>query len=264
MSLVGLVLVTALALSAVFAPQLAPHDPARQRLMDRRAKPGGAYILGADNFGRDVLSRVLYGGRVTLLVGAASVGLGFALGLGIGMISGYFGGRIDELLMRSMDVLLAFPYLLLAIVIVTALGPGVVNTTIAIGIWATPSFARLVRSGVLSVKTREYVEAARAIGVSTSRLLFRHMLPNFISPVVVFATLFMARAVLMEASLSFLGLGAQPPTPSWGGMVSEGRSYLLNAPHIAVVPGVAIALAVLGFNLLGDGLRDALDSKTDY
>ncbi|MCL6553505.1 MAG: ABC transporter permease [Firmicutes bacterium] len=261
LALAGLVIVSLLVVAAVFAPWLAPADPARQVLEDKRTPPGPKYLLGADEFGRDIASRLIYGSRVALLVGVVSVLIALVLGTLLGTLAGYLGGGVDEVLMRALDVLLAFPYLLLAIAIVSALGPGLENTILAVGIWATPGFARVIRGSVLSLKEQEYVAAARALGAGTLRIVVRHILPNCVSIVIVYSALYMASAILLEAALSFLGLGVQPPTPSWGLMVSTGRDFLLLAPHIATFPGLAIALAVLGFNLLGDGLRDALDPR---
>jgi peptide/nickel transport system permease protein len=262
LALVGLAIVAIVVASAAFAPWLAPHDPTKQSLIEKRARPGGKYLLGADEFGRDILSRVIFGARVALVVGTVSVAIAFLGGMLLGGTAGMAGGWADAWIMRALEVLLAFPYLLLAIGIVAALGPGVLNTTIAVGIWGTPTFARVVRATVLSLRETEYVGAARALGASTTALLARHVLPNAIPTVIVYATLFMANAILVEAALSFLGLGAQPPTPSWGLMISTGRDVLLVAPHVATVPGLAILVAVLGFNLMGDGLRDALDPKS--
>lgn len=259
LAVVGLVIVTGLLLVAIFAEQLAPADPAIQRLEDKRMSPGTQYILGADEFGRDILSRIIFGARVALFVAVVAVAIALVFGVLLGLIAGYVGGLVDGMIMRAIDVLLAFPYLLLAIAVVSALGTGVQNTTLAVGIWATPGFARITRSQVLAIKNREYITAARALGVPGPRLVLRHILPNSIPPVIVFASLYMANAILLEAALSFLGLGVQPPQPSWGLMIANGRDFLRIAPHIATIPGLAIMLAVLGFNLLGDGLRDALD-----
>ena len=261
LSVMGLVVVLVLLFIAVFAPLVAPHDPAKQHLIEKRAKPFGKYLLGADQFGRDILSRLIFGARVSLTVSIFSVLIGLAGGVVVGTLSGYIGGVVDTVLMRLMDLLLSFPYLLLAIVMVAALGAGTFNTTLAIGIWALPTFARMVRASVLSIISREYITAAHAIGVSHLRIMLTHVIPNFISPIIVYATLFMANAIMLEAALSFLGLGVQPPTPSWGEMISSGRNFLMVAPHVATIPGLAIMLAVLGFNLMGDGLRDALDPK---
>jgi peptide/nickel transport system permease protein len=261
LALAGLVIVGTLVLTALLAPHLAPADPARQALEDKRMPPGGKYLLGADEFGRDIASRLIYGSRVALVVGLVSVLIAIVLGTALGTAAGYLGGVTDEVIMRVLDMLLAFPYLLLAIAIVSALGPGLGNTILAVGIWATPGFARVVRGSVIAARDQEYVQAARAVGAGTARVVGRHILPNCISVLVVYSALYMASAILLEAALSFLGLGVQPPTPSWGLMVSTGRDFLVIAPHIATFPGLAIAVTVLGFNLLGDGLRDALDPR---
>ncbi len=261
LALAGLVVVALLVVAAVGAPWLAPADPTKQSLIEKRGRPGNKFLLGADEFGRDILSRVLFGSRVALLVGLLSVAIALGLGMLLGCLAGFAGGWIDVLIMRGVEILLAFPYLLLAIAVVSALGPGVLNTTIAVGIWGTPTVTRVVRAAVLAARESEYVSAARALGASAGEVLRRHVLRNILPTVVVYSTLFMANAILVEAALSFLGLGVQPPTPSWGLMVSSGRDFLLVAPHIATIPGLAIMLAVLGFNLLGDGLRDALDPR---
>ena len=261
LALLGLVLVVVLALTAALAPWVAPYDPARQSLIEKRARPGAKFWLGADEFGRDILSRVIYGTRVALLVGVLSALIALAGGLALGMTAGFAGGWLDATLMRAVEILLAFPYLLLALAIVAALGPGVLNTTIAVGIWGVPAVTRIVRGAVLALRETEYVAAARALGAPGRDLLRRHIVPNILPGLIVYATLFMANAILLEAALSFLGLGVQPPTASWGLMVSTGRDVLLVAPHVATVPGVAIMVAVLAFNLVGDGLRDALDPR---
>jgi len=261
LALIGLALVLVLVLTAALAPWLAPQDPAHQSLIEKRARPGTKYPLGADEFGRDILSRVIYGSRVALLVGALSVAIALGGGLILGTASGFAGGWLDTLLMRAIDILLAFPYLLLALAIVAALGPGALNTTLAVGIWGVPAVTRIVRGSVLALRETEYVTAARSLGAAGPAVLRRHVLPNILPGLVVYATLFMANAILLEAALSFLGLGVQPPTASWGLMVSTGRDVLLVAPHVATVPGVAIMVAVLAFNLVGDGLRDALDPR---
>jgi peptide/nickel transport system permease protein len=261
LALVGLALVLVLGVSAALAPWLAPHDPARQSLVEKRAKPGGKFLLGADEFGRDILSRVIYGSRIALLVGLLSAVIAVIGGLVLGTIAGFAGGWLDATLMRGIEILLAFPYLLLALAIVAMMGPGALNTTIAVGIWGIPAVTRIVRGSVLALRETEYVGAARALGAPAPALLRRHVLPNIVPGLIVYATLFMANAILLEAALSFLGLGVQPPTASWGLMVSTGRDVLLVAPHVATVPGIAIMVAVLGFNLVGDGLRDALDPR---
>jgi ABC-type dipeptide/oligopeptide/nickel transport system permease subunit len=261
LALIGLALVLVLVLTATLAPWLALHDPTRQSLIEKRARPGAKYLLGADEFGRDILSRVIYGSRVALLVGVVSVLIALAGGLVLGTAAGFTGGWLDAVVMRVVEILLAFPYLLLALAIVAMLGPGVLNTTLAVGIWGVPAVTRMVRGSVLALRETEYVGAARALGAPAPAVLRRHVLPNVLPGLVVYATLFMANAILLEAALSFLGLGVQPPTASWGLMVSTGRDVLLVAPHVATVPGLAIMVAVLGFNLVGDGLRDALDPR---
>jgi len=263
LALIGLALVLVLVLTATLAPWLAVHDPTRQSLIEKRARPGAKYLLGADEFGRDILSRVIYGSRVALLVGVLSVMIALVGGLVLGTAAGFTGGWLDALMMRLVEILLAFPYLLLALAIVAMLGPGVLNTTLAVGIWGVPAVTRMVRGSVLALRETEYVGAARALGAPAPAVLRRHILPNVLPGLVVYATLFMANAILLEAALSFLGLGVQPPTASWGLMVSTGRDVLLVAPHVATVPGLAIMVAVLGFNLVGDGLRDALDPRLE-
>jgi peptide/nickel transport system permease protein len=261
LALIGLLIVAMIVTAAAFAPWLAPQDPAKQSLVEKRARPGAKYVLGADEFGRDILSRVIYGARVALVVGLVSVGIALGLGLVLGSLAGFLGGWVDAAIMRAVEVLLAFPYLLLAIAVVSALGPSALNTTIAVGIWGTPPVTRIVRGAVLALTETEYVRAARALGATGPALVIRHILPNILPTVIVYGTLFMANAILVEAALSFLGLGVQPPTPSWGLMVATGRDFLLVTPHITTIPGLAIMFAVLGFNLLGDGLRDALDPR---
>lgn len=250
-----------LILTAIFAPWLAPAGYDRQELSKRLSPPGQDYWLGADHLGRSVLDRIVWGARISLAVGVISVGIGLLAGLIIGLISGYYGGAVDRVLMGIMDMLLAIPGILLAILVVSILGPGLFNAMVAVGIDRIPAFARLVRGSTLSVKQKEFVEAARATGSDSSRIMWVHILPNVVAPVVILATLGMGSAILSAAGLSFLGLGAQPPTPDWGAMVSDGRQYLRTAWWVAAFPGLAILLTVLGFNLLGDGLRDALDPR---
>jgi peptide/nickel transport system permease protein len=260
-AVVGAVIVFLLILTAAFAEYLMPYDPTLQQLELRRQPPTAAHPLGTDEFGRDILSRIILGSRVTLLVSCVAVGVGLILGGTAGLIAGFIGRWVDEVLMRLTDTLLSFPYLLLAIAIVAALGPGERNIVLAIGIWSAPAFARLVRGQVLSLRELEFIVAAYALGVPVPRIILFHILPNIVPPLLVFATLYMANAILLEAALSFLGLGIQPPWPSWGLMVATGRDFLLIAPHVATIPGLAIMTAVLGFNLLGDGLRDLLDPR---
>ena len=246
---------------ALLGPSIAPADPTLQNLADRRAPPGGAYLLGADEFGRDILSRLLYGTQVALRVAAVSVGAAMVVGTALGMWSAYYGGWIDFVISRFTDLLLAFPYLLLAIAVVSALGPGELTAEFAVTVWSVPFFARLARGSIAALLHAEFVSAARAVGVRERSILVRHMLPNIMSPIVVFGALFVARAILLESSLSFLGLGIQPPAASWGNMMSSGRDFLTIAPHIATIPGLAITMTVLSANLAADGLRDALDPR---
>ena len=262
LGVVGLIIVVGLIVVALSAPYIAPMSPTEQSLLDRRAPPGSHFLLGTDEFGRDILSRIIYGTRVTLIVSFTSVLFGLFAGGFLGTVAGYLEGHVGNLIMRVMDLLLAFPYLLLAIMIVSVLGPGIPNTVIAIGIWTTPAFARIARGAVTGLRERDFVQAARSLGASEGRIVFAHLLPNFIATLLVYASLYLAYAILMESALSFLGLGVQPPTPSWAGMIASGRNYITTAPHIATIPGIAIAVAVLGFNLLGDGLRDAFDPKS--
>lgn len=251
-----LLLVTALA-----APVLAPYDPSAQDTSRRLEGPSGEHLLGLDDLGRDVLSRVLYGARVSLRVGFSVVLLCSIFGVAMGAIAGYFGGKIDTLIMRICDILLAFPGILLAIALVAVLGPSLTNVILALSVIGWVGYARLVRGQVLKVREMEYVTAAKALGARSFRVISRHVLPNVLNPVIVMATLGLAGAILSEAALSFLGLGVQPPTPSWGSMLTAGRRYLGMANHLAIYPGIAIMLAVMGLNFLGDGLIDALDPK---
>jgi peptide/nickel transport system permease protein len=244
---------------AVLAPLIATHSPIEAQLQDRFKPPSAEHLFGTDNLGRDVFSRVLYGARISLWVGVFSVLLGLVSGSLIGLVSGYVGGWLDGLAMRLMDIVLAFPRTLLAIAIVATRGPGLENTMLAIGIVSIPIYARLARSMVLSLKERDYVLASRCLGASSPRLLFRHIFPNALSPLMVQGTLEIAVAIVEAAALGFLGLGAQPPEPEWGLMLTDARNFLLNAPWAMVFPGLAIMLSSLAFNLMGDGLRDALD-----
>lgn len=245
--------------AAILGPSVAPFDPAAQELALRLEGPTGAHWFGLDELGRDILARVLAGARISLLVGLVVVGVSSTIGIALGSVAGYFGGRVDEAISRVIDVLLAFPGLLLAIAIVAVLGPSLTNVVLALSLIGWVGYARLVRGQVLKARELEFVQAARALGATTTRILMRHVIPTTLPAVTVQATLGMGGAILAEAALSFLGLGVQPPTPSWGTMLSYGRAHLLDAPHLTVFPGLAIATLVLGFNFLGDGLRDALD-----
>lgn len=259
--LVGLAVVVGVLACAVLAPLIAPYSPVDQAFSDQLRPPSPVHLFGTDEFGRDIFSRVLFGARIALAVGFLSDGIALSLGVTLGLAAGYCGGRVDAVLMRSVDLLLAFPYLLLAMIVVAILGPGLTNAMIAIGIVYTPQFARVVRGAVLAVRSQEYVDAAGALGASPGRILRRHVLPNVLSPVIVMATLTVGFAIVETAGLSFLGLGASPPTPEWGSMLATGRSYMLTAPWIATFPGLAILVTVIGFNLVGDGLRDLLDPR---
>lgn len=263
-ALFGLIVIGILVITAVFAPMLAPKDPVHQNIFMRYKAPeglGGEYVLGTDELGRDVFSRIIMGSRLSLMVGLIATGVSGVIGVVLGSIAGYVGGRTDNFIMRLMDIILALPGILLAIAIVATLGPNIVNTMIAIAIVRIPSMARVIRSQVLSLKEEEFVQAAQALGSSHVKILFKHILMNAWAPALVLATLGMGTAIVTEASLSFLGLGAQPPAISWGRMLSIGREAIRVAPHVTLYPGLAIAITVLGFNLLGDGLRDIFDPR---
>ena len=248
---------------ATFAPQLAPFDPAATDFLAVRQAPSAEYLLGTDDVGRDVLSRVIFGARASLLAGVISVVIAMLMGVPLGLISGFYGGFVDELIMRFTDALLSFPFLILAVALAAALGPSLQNAMIAIGIASAPTFIRLTRGQVLAVKAEDYVQAARALGTGDGRIIVRHILPNSFTPLLIQATLTIAQAIIAESSLSFLGLGVQPPTPSWGGMLNTAKGFMAQAPWMAVWPGLSIFVTVLAFNLFGDGLRDALEPKED-
>ena len=260
-ALVGLALVVFFVAIAVFAPWIAPQDPVATSWSAVRKAPSAAHWFGTDEIGRDVLSRVIFGARASLLAGVVSVTISLLVGVPIGLLAGYVGGWIDLLIARIVDAMLACPFLILAIALAAFLGPSLTNAMIAIGIAATPVFVRLTRGQVMAVKVEDYVMAARAVGNSDLRIVLRHILPNIVAPLIVQATLAIAAAVIAEASLSFLGLGQQPPAPSWGSMLNTAKNYVENAPWMALWPGASIFLLVLSFNLLGDGLRDALDPR---
>ena len=255
------IIVLILILTAIFGSTLAPYDPNNIEMGNRFASPSLTHPFGTDDFGRDILSRVMVGARVSLMVGLIAVGISAVVGSFFGLLAGYTGRIIDEVIMRAMDILFAFPAILLAIAIMAALGRGVGNAMIAIGIVYVPIFARIARGSVLTVREEEFVEAARAIGSTDGRIMYKHIFPNILSPIIVEITLSLSFAILAEAALSFFGLGTQPPDPSWGRMLSEGRAYFQQSAWLAIFPGLAIMLTVLGFNLLGDGLRDALDPR---
>jgi len=260
-AIAGLGVVVFFVVMALAAPWLAPYDPLATSWSAIRKAPSAAHWFGTDEIGRDVLSRVIYGARASLLAGVVSVSIALSLGIPIGLLAGYAGRWTDALISRMTDAMLATPFLILAIALAAFLGPSLTNAMIAIGISATPIFIRLTRAQVLSVKVEDYIEAARAVGNPHRRIAFRHILPNVVPPLIVQTTLAIAAAVIAEASLSFLGLGQQPPAPSWGSMLNTAKNYIDNAPWMAVWPGVSIFLLVLSFNLLGDGLRDALDPR---
>ena len=258
----GLLVVVLMAALALLAPWLAPFDPLATSFAMVRKAPDGANWFGTDEVGRDLLSRVIWGGRASLAAGVISVTIAVGVGVPLGMLAGYVGGAVDAVVSRITDAMLAIPFLILAIALAAFLGPSLGNAMIAIGITATPIFVRLARGQVLAVRAEDYVEAARAVGNPPARILLRHILPNILPPVIVQATLAIAAAIIAEASLSFLGLGQQPPAPSWGSMLNTAQRFLTQAPWMAVFPGLAIFVTVLAFNLLGDGLRDALDPKS--
>ena len=258
----GLGVVVLMTLAALAAPWVAPFDPLATSWSLVRKAPSGAHWFGTDEVGRDLLSRVVWGGRASLAAGVISVSIAVGVGVPLGMLAGYVGGVLDAAISRLTDAMLAIPFLILAIALAAFLGPSLGNAMIAIGVTATPIFIRLARGQVLAVRAEEYVEAARAVGNPPARILLRHILPNILPPVIVQATLAIAAAIIAEASLSFLGLGQQPPSPSWGSMLNTAQRFLTQAPWMAIFPGLAIFVTVLAFNLLGDGLRDALDPKS--
>jgi peptide/nickel transport system permease protein len=260
-ALIGLAVVVLFVALAVAAPIVAPYDPLATDWRAVRKPPSAHHLFGTDELGRDVLARVIWGARASLMAGLVSVSIALAVAVPLGLISGYLGGAVDSLLMRMIDAMLAIPFLILAIALAAFLGPNLSNAMIAIGVAQTPIFTRLTRGQVLAVKHEDYIEAARAVGNPHRRILLRHILPNILAPIVVQATLAIAAAVIAEASLSFLGLGQQPPTPSWGSMLNTASHFLSQAPWMAMWPGLAIFSLVLSFNLLGDGLRDALDPR---
>jgi peptide/nickel transport system permease protein len=260
-AMLGLLIVLLFVVTAIGASWIAPHDPLATSWSAVRKAPSAAYLLGTDELGRDVLSRVVWGARASLMAGLVSVCISMLLGVPIGLLAGYLGGWTDGLISRLTDAMLAVPFLILAIALAAFLGPSLSNAMVAIGISATPVFIRLTRAQVLAVKVEDYIEAARAVGNPHWRIALRHVLPNVLPPLIVQSTLAIAAAVIAEASLSFLGLGQQPPAPSWGSMLNTAKNYVDNAPWMAIWPGLSIFLLVLSFNLLGDGLRDALDPR---
>ena len=260
-AIASLLLIVLFVLVAALAPVLAPYDPAKPDFLAVRQAPSRAHLLGTDDVGRDVLSRIIFGARASLMAGVVSVVIAMLLGVPLGLVSGYYRGFLDELIMRFTDALLSFPFLILAVALAAALGPSLMNAMIAIGIATAPTFIRLTRGQVLAVSAEDYVQAARASGARDHRVLLAHVLPNSFAPLFVQATLTIAAAIIAESSLSFLGLGVQPPTPSWGGMLNVAKNFMNQAPWMAVWPGLCIFVTVLAFNLLGDGLRDAFDPR---
>jgi peptide/nickel transport system permease protein len=262
-ALVGLVLIVMLVLIAIFAPWIAPHDPIEQSTINRLAPPSPEYPLGRDDFGRDVLSRIIYGTRVALTVGVLSVLLGGVIGTTIGVTAGYIGGKTENLLMRLVDVMLSFPDLITGLLVMAVLGSGEIKLIVAIGLTIAPRFARIAYGPTMALKEKEFVEAARALGQKSHIILSRHILPNIGGELLVLASLWTAAAIRLEASLSFIGLGIPPPTPTWGQMIRDGTRYLTQEPLLSIAPGIALLITVFAFNLVGDGLRDVLDPRSN-
>lgn len=262
-AIIGLILITIFVCMAIFAPFIADYkeEVIKINVRDRLLSPNADHWFGTDEFGRDIFARIVWGTRISLFVGLISVGIALSIGGFLGALAGYYGGKIDNAIMRILDVLLAIPAILLAITIVSALGTSILNLMIAVGVSSIPGFARVVRASVLSVRDQEFIEAARAIGAKDHTIIIKHVLPNSMAPIIVFATLKVAMAIMATASLSFIGLGVQPPTPEWGSMLAGGRAYIRDHMYIVIFPGLAIVLSVLSLNLIGDGLRDALDPK---
>ncbi len=261
-ALIGGYLILFFILIAIFGPLFTVHDPLRVDYSTRLLPPSSDFWLGTDHNGRDIFTRLIHGMSITLYIGFLSVVVGMVIGVPMGILSGYYGKILDTIIMRIVDVLLAFPGILLAIALVSVLGGSINNVIIAVGIFSIPGFARIVRGTTLAVSKLEYIEAVRALGASDMRIIILHILPNIVSPIIVQATIRIAIAILIASGLSFLGLGAQPPLPEWGAMLSQGRSYMFDHPHVALFPGLAIVTVVLAFNLFGDGLRDAFDPRT--
>ncbi len=263
-ALFGMFIIGLLFFCAIFADVIAPFGYDDQNLSIALTKPNSQYWFGTDNFGRDIYSRIIYGSRISLQVGFVAVSISMVIGGALGAIAGFFGGKLDNIIMRTMDILLAIPSILLAISIVSALGPGLINVMIAVGISSIPSYSRIVRASVITLKDQEFVEAARAVGTSNFRIITKHIIPNSLAPIIVQATLGVAGAILSAAGLSFIGLGIQPPTPEWGSMLSAGRQFIRDYPHISMYPGLVIMITIFGLNLFGDGLRDALDPRLKH
>lgn len=260
-AMAGAIIIGLYLLMMLVAPLVAPYDPFEISLEDKLTPPSMEHWMGTDDKGRDILSRILYGSRLSIGVGFASVLFGAFFGITLGLIAGYYGKWVDTIISRLLDVMLAFPGILLALAIISALGPGLINVTIAVGVFSIPLFARIVRGSTMEVKKLEYIDAIRTLGANDFTIIFKHIFPNVLSPIIVQGSMRLATAILSAAGLSFLGLGAQPPSPEWGAMLSSGRDFLFSAPYMALFPGLMISILVLGFNLFGDGLRDALDPK---
>lgn len=260
-ALIGGYLILFLIILSIVGPYLTTHDPVKVDYSLRLLSPSSEHWLGTDHNGRDIFTRLIHGMSITLYVGFLSVVVGLIIGVPLGILSGYYGKLLDTITMRFIDVLLAFPGILLAIALVSVLGGSITNVILAVGVFSVPGFARIVRGSTMAVKKLEYIDAARALGANDLRIILLHVLPNIVSPIIVQATIRIAIAILIASGLSFLGLGAQPPTPEWGAMLSQGRSYMFDHPHVALFPGLAIVVVVLAFNLFGDGLRDAFDPK---
>jgi peptide/nickel transport system permease protein len=263
LAVIGIIIIALQIGMAIFAPLITFHDPVKQNLSAGELPMfSEGHWLGTDNYGRDVWSRIVYGARISLVVGFVAVSLGLFGGIILGMLGGYYK-KLDGVIMRIVDLLFSFPGILLAMLIIAILGTSLINVAIAISIWSIPTCARIVRGSVLSIKEKEYIMAMKSLGASDLRIMFKHILPNAFAPIIVFATMRMATAILSTASLSYLGLGAQPPTPEWGAMISQGQAFMWSSPHLTIVPGIAIMLTVFAFNVVGDGLRDAIDPNMD-
>lgn len=260
-AMIGLYITAIFVIVAILAPWISPYDPFAYNMKALLQPPSLSHPFGTDQFGRDVLSRIIHGSRISLMIGIVGVGISIIVGVTLGSLAGYFGGILDTIIMRIMDILLAFPGFLLALAIISILGPSMMNVMIAIGIFSIPTFARIMRSSVIGIKYKEFIEATKSLGGSHLFIIFKHVIPNCIAPIIVLSTMRIATAILTAAGLSFLGLGAQPPSPEWGAMLNEGREYIRSASHLSTVPGLIIMFVVLGFNMLGDGLRDALDPQ---
>lgn len=263
LAIVGFVIMSIIVIMAIFAPMIAPYDPNEIDVANSMMPPGyDGHIFGTDSYGRDLFSRILYGSRVSLIVGVTAILVGCLIGVLLGLIAGYFGGTLDSIIMRVMDAMFAFPFILLAITLMMVFGSGLFNTILAIAIGNIPGFARITRGQVLAIKEEDYIEVTESLGAKKFRIIFSHILPNAVTPIIVYGTMSVAGAIISEAALSYLGLGIAPPTASWGSILQEGKDYLVLAPHISIFPGLAIVLSVLGINLFGDALRDVSDPKS--